>query len=65
MTSISSSDIKAIAGDDVCATQLDLARAYIEMGKQKIAKQILDHVIKNGNEIQQQLAERLLVQNKY
>ncbi len=35
---ITSQDIKAIAGDNVITTQLDLARAYIEIGKKKIGK---------------------------
>ena len=48
-TIITSQDIKAIAGDDIIATQLDLARAYIEIGKKKLAKKILDHVTQHGN----------------
>ena len=57
---ITSQDIRAIAGDDVMVTQLDLARAYIELGKKKLAKQILDHVIKHGNSHQQQSARQLM-----
>lgn len=57
---ITSQDIKAIAGDDVLSTQLDLARAYIEMGKKQLAKKILDHVAKNGNDKQQQEAHGLI-----
>jgi FimV-like protein len=57
---ITSRDIRAIAGDDVMVTQLDLARAYIELGKKKLAKQILDHVIKHGNPSQQQSARQLM-----
>lgn len=57
---ITSRDIRAIAGDDVMVTQLDLARAYIELGKKKLAKQILDHVIKHGNPHQQQSARQLM-----
>jgi FimV-like protein len=57
---ITSKDIRAIAGDDVMVTQLDLARAYLELGKKKLAKQILDHVIKHGNPSQQQSARQLM-----
>lgn len=59
-TVITSKDIRAIAGDDMMVTQLDLARAYIELGKKKLAKQILDHVIKHGNASQQQSARQLM-----
>jgi len=59
-TVITSKDIRAIAGDDMMITQLDLARAYIELGKKKLAKQILDHVIKHGNPSQQQSARQLM-----
>lgn len=56
---ISSQDIKSIAGDDVMATQLDLARAYIEMGKKNLAKKILEHVLIHGTPTQQQEAFEL------
>lgn len=42
------------------ATQLDLARAYIEMGKKKLAKKILGHVVEHGDAIQQQQANKLI-----
>lgn len=57
---ITSKDIRAIAGDDVISTQLDLARAYVEVGKKKIAKQILQHVQTNGDVHQQKLAQQLM-----
>lgn len=57
---VTSSDISAIAGDDVMATQLDLARAYVETGRFLLAKKILDHVREHGNRIQQQEASELL-----
>jgi pilus assembly protein FimV len=57
---ITSQDIKAIAGDDVFATQLDLARAYIETGKEQLAKRILEYVIEKGNTQQRQEARNLL-----
>lgn len=57
---ISSKDITAIAGEDKIATQLDLARAYIETGRKQLAKKILDDVLRRGAEIQQQEAQRLI-----
>jgi len=57
---ITSRDIRAIAGDDMIATQLDLARAYMEIGKKQLARKILDHTIKQGNITQQQEAKKLL-----
>lgn len=57
---ITSHDINAIAGDDALATQLDLARAYIETGKIQLAKKILSHVIEKGTVIQKQEAHTLL-----
>jgi FimV-like protein len=60
MTIITSQDIKAIAGENVFNTQLDLARAYIEMDKLKLAKNILNHVLERGNSAQQTLAEQML-----
>lgn len=58
---ITSQDIRAIAGDDVITTQLDLARAYIEIGKKKLAKKILDHVMAHGNVNQKQAAQHLMM----
>lgn len=57
---IADSDLDAIAGEDVMATQLDLARAYVETGKNQLAKQILDYVIKQGSATQQDEARELL-----
>lgn len=57
---ISLKDITAIAGDDIIATQLDLARAYIESGRKRLAKKILEFVILKGNTSQQQEARNLL-----
>lgn len=58
---ITSKDIKAIAGEDVLATQLDLARAYMEIGKQTLATKILKHVLENGNSEQKTSAKNLLI----
>jgi FimV-like protein len=57
---ITSNDISAIAGDDMIATQLDLARAYIETGKVQLAKKILSHAQQKGSSAQQQEAKVLL-----
>jgi FimV-like protein len=53
--------IDAIAGDDPMTTQLDLARAYIEMGEISLAKQILKDVSKDGNATQQREAQQLIM----
>ena len=56
----SDTDMSAIAGDDVLATQLDLARAYIETGKNQLAQKILEYVVAQGNSAQQNEAQELL-----
>jgi FimV-like protein len=53
-------DVTAISGDDVIATQLDLARAYLEVGQGNLAKGILESVAKKGTEIQKIEAQQLL-----
>ena len=45
--------------EDQIATQLDLARAYIEIGDKQSAKGILDEVMASGNAEQKQQAEAL------
>lgn len=52
-------DLSAIAGDDVIATQLDLARAYIETNNKQIAKKILKTVVDQGSKTQQDEARTL------
>ena len=59
-TIVSSKDLAAIAGDDVIATQLDLAKAYIEMDQKNLAQRILNETIKLGNPTQKAEAEQLL-----
>jgi FimV-like protein len=54
------SDLSAIAGDDIITTQLDLAHACIESGREKMAIQILKRVIEQGNANEQKEAKRLL-----
>lgn len=57
---ISTRDFSAIAGDDMLATQLDLARAYIETGKLSLAKKILDSVAQQGSDNQRKEVLSLL-----
>jgi pilus assembly protein FimV len=45
-----------------CATQLDLAKAYVAMGDVEQAQQALNDVINRGDEAQRQQAYQLLVQ---
>lgn len=59
-TQLNSQDMSAIAGEDVCVTQIDLARAYIELGKTMLAKEMLESVVSQGNHDQQQVARELL-----
>jgi FimV-like protein len=61
LTKLDPKDIDAIAGDDVISTQLDLAKAYIEMNQKKIAKEMLNTIIKMGSSHQKSEA-RLLIQ---
>ncbi len=58
---VDNQDIQAIAGDDVFVTQLDMARAYIELGNLILAKQILENVILHGGSNQQHIAQELLL----
>lgn len=53
-------DLDAIAGDDVMATQLDLAKAYLEMNQKKSAKKMLKSVAKQGTKQQQTEARQLM-----
>jgi FimV-like protein len=53
-------ELADIAGDDVYATQLDLAKAYMEMGHKDAAKKLLIEARQEGNSAQQKEARRLL-----
>lgn len=55
-----SPDLTAIAGEDILATQLDLARAYLEADRSSQAKSILKLVAKQGDPAQREEAKRLL-----
>jgi pilus assembly protein FimV len=48
--------------EDEIATQMDLAKAYIELGNADSAKTILDEIIAIGNDAQRQQAQELLGQ---
>lgn len=52
--------IQEFAGEDLMATQLDLARAYIEMDQKDLATEILQQVLKEGSVIQRKNAKELL-----
>lgn len=53
-------ELDFLADTDEAATKLDLARAYIDMGDQDGAKDILDEVVHEGNDQQKQEAQELL-----
>lgn len=53
-------ELDFLADTDEAATKLDLARAYIDMGDQEGAKDILDEVIQEGSEEQRSEADELL-----
>ncbi len=48
--------------DDEVATKLDLARAYLDMGDKEGAREILQEVLKEGNQDQQDDAKGLLAE---
>ncbi|MFB1635187.1 FimV/HubP family polar landmark protein [Pseudomonas sp. AP-1] len=53
-------DFDFFSGADEVATKLDLARAYIDMGDHQGARDILDEVVKDGDDTQRQEAEEML-----
>jgi len=53
-------DFDFFSGSDEVATKLDLARAYIDMGDHQGARDILDEVVKDGDDGQRQEAEEML-----
>lgn len=55
-------DFDFLAETDETSTKLDLARAYVEMGDQEGARDILNEVISEGSEQQQEEARGLLEQ---
>lgn len=57
----SEASVEDFAGEDVIATQLDLARVYIEMeGREQDAKKLLEEVVGRGDSQQQEVAQELL-----
>ena len=57
---MNTTEMSEIAGENPIATQLDLARAYIEMDKKQLAKNILLKISKNGSTMQKQQARQLI-----
>lgn len=53
-------DFDFFSGSDEVATKLDLARAYIDMGDHQGARDILDEVVKDGDDSQRLEAEEML-----
>ena len=53
-------DFDFFSGSDEVATKLDLARAYFDMGDSQGARDILDEVVKDGDDSQRQEAEDML-----
>jgi FimV-like protein len=53
-------DMTAIAGDDIFATQLDLAKAYIEMDQSAAAKKILKKCLSSASSEQMSTVTALL-----
>ena len=53
-------DFDFFSGADEVATKLDLARAYIDMGDHQGARDVLDEVVKDGDDNQRQEAEEML-----
>lgn len=51
-----------LSGTDECATKLDLARAYIDMGDEEGARDILSEVVEEGTDQQKQDARDMLAQ---
>ncbi|HEY1077231.1 MAG TPA: FimV/HubP family polar landmark protein, partial [Fontimonas sp.] len=50
----------AVSGADDAATKLDLARAYVDMGDNEMARSLLGEVMQQGSQAQQQDAATLL-----
>lgn len=53
-------ELSAIAGDDLVATQLDLARAYLEIENHTAAAKLLEMVCDQGSQAQQEEAMHLI-----
>lgn len=55
-----SGNVSALAGDNVLATKLDLARAYLDIGSIPDAKKLLRNVLEKGDDAQRVTAQKLL-----
>ncbi len=55
-------DFDFLSDTDECATKLDLARAYIDMGDEEGARDILAEVVEEGSQQQQQDAREMMEQ---
>ena len=53
-------DMTAIAGDDLIDTQLDLAKAYLEMNQKNQAKTLLMQILKDGTDAHKTRARLLM-----
>ncbi len=53
-------DLSGLADSDEVNTMLDLARAYIDMGDDEGARDILEEIVSEGSQAQQQEARQLL-----
>lgn len=60
--SIDSAELSAISGEDVQVTQLNLAKAYLEINNTDLAKSLLNSVLVHGNLVQRKEAEKILQQ---
>ena len=60
--SLEDDDFDFLSDTDECATKLDLARAYIDMGDEEGARDILAEVVEEGNQQQQQDAREMMGQ---
>lgn len=60
----SKEDFSQLAGEDVIATKLDLAMAYINMEDYESSREILNEILEGGTPKQKEEAKRLLQQIK-
>lgn len=60
LTALSGDDLEFLSDSDEVATKLDLAKAYVEMGDDEGAQDILQEVLAEGNETQKSEAQSML-----
>jgi len=61
-TDLEDMDLSGSLDEDEIGTKLDLARAYLDMGDNEGARDILDEVLADGNDAQKKEAEELMSQ---